>query len=87
MLMMFFGIDAEDAEPGAYGHRRVRRVRRRLVAGEAARCRASGSPRSVCQAVWHLLEGTARANGVQVAYDEPLPAALTGAALTPGGSA
>ena len=86
MLMMFFGIDSEDAEPGAYGI--VGFVESAGAWWLAKRTMSRERfTESVCQAVWHLLEGTARANGVQVAYDEPLPAALTGAALTPGGGA
>jgi hypothetical protein len=27
----------------------------------------------LCEGVWNLLEGTARANNVSVGYDEPLP--------------
>ena len=82
MLMMFFGIDSEDAEPGAYGI--VGFVESAgawwLVKRTMSRERFT---ESVCQAVWHLLEGTARANGVHVGYDDPLPSALFGATLTP----
>jgi hypothetical protein len=27
----------------------------------------------ICMGIWHLLEGTARANGIEVGYDAPLP--------------
>ena len=78
MLLMFFGVEGDEAEPGAYGivgfveasggwwlqHRTVSRER---------------FTEMVCAGVWHLLEGTARDYGVTVAYDEPLPiGALTG---------
>ena len=34
---------------------------------------------SVCQAVWYMLDGFARANGITIGFDDPLPfAALTG---------
>ncbi len=82
IVMMYFGLDAEQAEPAAYG-----------IVGYVE---ASGSwwlakrtmsrerfTASVCDAVWRLLEGTARANGIEVGYDTPLPAALFTEALLP----
>jgi AcrR family transcriptional regulator len=72
MFLMFFGIDAEKAEPGAYG-----------IVGFVE---SSGSwwlarrsmPREklteiVCDGVWYLLNGTARGANVFVGYDDPLP--------------
>lgn len=72
LLMMFFGMPGEVAEPGAYG-----------IVGFVE---SSGSwwlahrtmPRErfadfVCTGVWHLLEGVARDHGVVVDYDKPLP--------------
>lgn len=72
LLLMFFGLESEQAEPGAYG-----------IVGFVE---ASGGwwlahrtmPRDrftdlVCTGVWHLLEGTARDYGLEIAYDEPLP--------------
>ena len=69
---MYFGLDNEQAVPGAYG-----------IVGYVE---ASGSwwlleramPRErivemVCAGVWHLLEGIAHDHGVTVAYEEPLP--------------
>jgi AcrR family transcriptional regulator len=77
VLMMFFGINDEQAEPGAYGivgfveSAGAWWLARRTIARDAF---AAG----ICNAVWHILEGTARANGVIIEYDEPLPfAALT----------
>lgn len=72
VFLMFFGIDADKAEPGAYG----------LVGfvestGSWWLTRRSISREKVtellCEGVWHLIEGTARANNVRVEYDEPLP--------------
>ena len=77
IMMMFFGIDDEQAEPGAYGivgfveSAGAWWLARRTISREVF---ADG----VCNAIWHLLEGTARASGVSVEYDEPLPfAAIT----------
>jgi AcrR family transcriptional regulator len=76
-IMVAFGIDSEQAEPGAYGivgfvesagswwlqHRTMSRERFTEVATAG---------------VWHLLEGTARDYGVHLGFDEPLPlAAMT----------
>jgi AcrR family transcriptional regulator len=70
-LLLHFGIDDRRAEPSAYG-----------IVGFVE---SSGSwwlsgrtmPRdefteTVCQGVWYLFEGTARANHVVVGYDDPL---------------
>lgn len=75
LLLTFFGVDGEQAEPGAYG-----------IVGFVE---ATGGwwlmnrtmPRDrfaqiVCTGVWHLLEGTARDHGIAIAYDEPLPLAV-----------
>lgn len=72
VFLMFFGLDDEQAEPGAYG-----------IVGFVE---SSGSwwlakrtmsrekfTEVVCRGVWHILDGTARANGVVVGYDDPLP--------------
>jgi AcrR family transcriptional regulator len=81
ILMLFFGIDDEQAEPGAYGivgfveSAGAWWLARRTISRETF---AEG----VCNAIWHLLEGTARANGVIIEYDEPLPFA----AITEGSS-
>lgn len=72
MLMMFFGIDAERAEPGAYGMVGFVEssgswwLARRTMSREKL-------TEIVCEGVWYLLEGTARANNVVVSYDAPLP--------------
>lgn len=70
--MMIFGIDSEQAEPGAYGIvgfvesigswwlQQRSMSRERLI-------------QLITTGVWHLLEGTARDFGVTLAFDEPLP--------------
>ncbi len=74
MLLMFFGIDAERAEPGAYGIVGMVEstgswwLSRRTISREKL-------TQILCDGVWHLLEGTARANGVTVGYDDTLPIA------------
>ena len=70
--MLFFGIDAAEAEPGAYG------IVGFVEAAGAWWLTHRSIPRTafteiVCTGVWHLLEGTARDHGVQVDYDGPLP--------------
>src|SRR3954469_9794100 len=76
LVMVFLGIENEVAEPGAYGlvgfveaagawwleHRTL--SRERFV-------------ELVSTGVWHVLEGTARDNGLALAYDEPLPIGAT----------
>jgi AcrR family transcriptional regulator len=76
-LMMFFGINDQQAEPGAYGivgfveSAGAWWLARRTIPRDSF---AAG----ICNAVWHILDGEARANGVIIEYDEPLPfAALT----------
>ena len=73
ILMLMFGIDDEQAEPGAHG----------LVGFVEATAswwlnHREGMSRDritdlICQGVWRLLEGTARAEGIVIHYDEPLP--------------
>jgi AcrR family transcriptional regulator len=81
-LMVFFGLESDQAEPGAYG----------LVGFVEASCAWWLARRdlpatmsrerfteSVCEGIWHMLDGFARANGVTIGYDDALPfAALTG---------
>jgi hypothetical protein len=71
-MMMLFGIESEQAEPGAYGivgfvesvggwwlaHRTMSRERLTEL---------------VTVGVWHLLEGTARDFGIELGFDDPLP--------------
>lgn len=72
VVMVYLGVDAEQAEPGAYGivgfvestggwwleHRTMSRER---------------ITRIVTAGVWCLLDGAAREHGVVVGYDDPLP--------------
>ncbi|MDP9115912.1 MAG: TetR/AcrR family transcriptional regulator [Actinomycetota bacterium] len=72
MFLMFFGIDAEKAEPGAYGI-----VGLVESTGSWWLTRKSMSREKLteilCEGVWNLLDGTARANNVNLGYDDPLP--------------
>ena len=66
-LMVFFGLDGDEAQPGAQAWSASSSPAARggwPAATSPARSRASGSPHTVCQAIWHMLEGVARANGV-----------------------
>lgn len=72
LLMAFFGVDAEEAEPGAYG------IVGFVEAAGGWWLANRTMPRDkfadiVCTGVWHLLEGTAREHGLTVDYDAPLP--------------
>lgn len=78
MFLMYFGIDAAKAEPGAYGI-----VGFVESSGSWWLARRSMSREKftqiVCEGVWFLLEGTARANNVIIGYDDPLPVEAIGA--------
>jgi AcrR family transcriptional regulator len=85
VFVMFFGIDADQAEPGAYGI-----VGLVEATGSWWLSRRSMSREKLtellCGGVWNLLDGTARASGIRIGYDEPLPSAVITAQLPPGGS-
>ena len=72
LLLRLFGLDAEQAEPGAYGI--VGFVESSgswwLAKRSMSRERFTAV---VCDGVWSLLDGTARAHGLAVGYDDPLP--------------
>ncbi|PZS18511.1 MAG: hypothetical protein DLM57_06125 [Pseudonocardiales bacterium] len=72
MFLMYFGIDAEKAEPGAYGI-----VGFVESSGSWWLARRTMSREKltdiVCDGVWYLIEGTTRANNVIIGYDDPLP--------------
>lgn len=74
VVMVFFGMDDEQAEPGAYGivgfveSAGAWWLARRTISRERF-------TDGVCDAIWRMLEGGARANGITVGYDEPLPVA------------
>lgn len=72
LVLVLFGLDGEQAEPGAFGIVGLVEsvgswwLARRTLSLEKVTA-------LVCEAIWHLLEGTARANGLTIGYDEPLP--------------
>lgn len=72
LFLVLFGVDAEEAEPSAYGIVG-------FVESSGAWWLAKRSiPRErftqiVCEGVWNLLAGTARSHGISVGYDDPLP--------------
>ncbi|MEO6885967.1 MAG: TetR/AcrR family transcriptional regulator [Jatrophihabitantaceae bacterium] len=72
MFMMIFGVDAEEAEPGAYGI--VGLVESTgswwLARRTMTRERVS---QLISDAVWTLIDGTARTLGLTIGYDDPLP--------------
>lgn len=80
-LMRFFGLDDTDAAPSAHGI--VGYVEASCawwLTHRAQPCTISRERFSagVCEAVWRLLEGIARAQHIEIGYDDPLPfAALT----------
>jgi len=79
MLMMFFGMDGDEAEPGAFGIVGFVESAGAWWLAQRGKPQAMSRERftaSVCLAVWHLLEGTARASGIRIGYDDPLPAVV-----------
>jgi AcrR family transcriptional regulator len=72
VFLVLFGLDTEQAEPGAYGIVG-------LVESSGAWWLAKRTmpreqfTRFVCDSVWHLLDGHAQANGIVIGYDDPLP--------------
>ena len=72
VFLMFFGIDADKAEPGAYGIVGLVESTGAWWLSRRTISRAKLTE-TLTQGVWALLEGTARANGVVVGYDDPLP--------------
>jgi AcrR family transcriptional regulator len=72
VFLMFLGIDDETAEPGAYGIVGLVESTGSWWLSRRTMSRAKLTE-LLCRGVWNLLEGTARANGVTVGYDDPLP--------------
>lgn len=72
VVLVLFGLDSEQAEPGAYG---IVGMVESVGAWWLAKRTMSRERISavICEAVWHLLEGTARAHHIDVGYDDPLP--------------
>ena len=81
VFLMFFGIDDDKAEPGAYGIVGLVEATGSWWLGKRSMSRAKLTE-LLCGGVWNLLEGTARANHIHIGYDDPLPSA----ALAPQGS-
>jgi AcrR family transcriptional regulator len=81
-MMVIFGVDSEQAAPGAYGivgfvestgswwlqHRSMSRERFTTL---------------VTNGIWHLIDGTARDFGVTLGFDDPLPLTTLTPTLTP----
>jgi AcrR family transcriptional regulator len=74
VFLMFFGIDDDKAEPGAYGIVGLVEATGSWWLSKRSMSREKLTE-LLCGGVWNLLEGTARANRVHIGYDEPLPAA------------
>jgi AcrR family transcriptional regulator len=81
MFVMIFGVDADEAEPGAYGIVGLVEstgswwLARRTMSRERV-------TRIISDAVWQLINGAARAKGLRIGYDDPLP--LGGVATAAG---
>ncbi|MGH8961106.1 MAG: TetR/AcrR family transcriptional regulator [Jatrophihabitantaceae bacterium] len=72
LVLVPFGLDAEQAEPGAYG---IVGMVESIGSWWLARRTMSRAKITavLCEAIWNLLDGTARRNGVVIGYDVPLP--------------
>ncbi|MEO8887912.1 MAG: TetR/AcrR family transcriptional regulator [Jatrophihabitantaceae bacterium] len=72
LALVLFGLDDQQAEPGAYGIvGMVESIGSWWLAKRTmSRARITAV---VCEAIWNLLDGTARSNGIILGYDEPLP--------------
>jgi AcrR family transcriptional regulator len=83
VFLMFFGIDDDKAEPGAYGIVGLVESTGSWWLGKRSMSRAKVTE-LLCGGVWSVLDGTARANRIHIGYDEPLPsAALAAEVLAP----
>lgn len=71
-LMTAFGLEADEAEPGAYG---IVGMVEAATAWWAARRTMSREAiiAMLCRSVWALIDGTVRSLGIEVGYDDPLP--------------
>ena len=79
-LMMFFGLESHQAEPGAYGIVGFVEATGGWWLEHRTMSRAT-AVELISHGVWHLLEGTAREYDIVLSYDEPLP---TGAVSVQG---
>jgi AcrR family transcriptional regulator len=73
ILMVMFGIDDQLAEPGAHGLVGFVESTCSWWLGHREEMSREQFTAQVSQGIWHFLEGYARAAGVTVHYDEPLP--------------
>lgn len=72
LLLVSFGLEAGEAEPGAYGVVGFVEAAGGWWLGHRSMPRDKFAA-TVCSGVWHLLEGTARDRGLIIDYDAPLP--------------
>lgn len=79
LLLVVFGLDAEQAEPAGYG---IVGLVESIGSWWLAKRTMSREriTEIICVGIWNLLEGTARAHGIEVGYDRPLPWDRIGAA-------
>lgn len=79
LLLVVFGLDAEQAEPAGYG---IVGLVESIGSWWLAKRTMSREriTEIICGGIWNLLEGTARAHGIDVGYDRPLPWDRIGAA-------
>lgn len=77
LLLVVFGVNGEQAEPAGYG---IVGLVESIGSWWLAKRTMSRERITaiICIGIWNLLEGAARANGIEVAYDEPLPWARFG---------
>jgi len=71
-VLLLLGLDEARAEPNAFA---IVGMVESIGAWWLARRTLSREQVTevVCDGIWHLLDGTARASGVALRYDEPLP--------------
>lgn len=89
-LMAWFGMEGDEAEPTAYGI--VGFVESSCAWWLSRRDHPTAMSRErftdmVCDSVWRLLEGQARANGMTLGFDDPLPVDGAVGTARPAGTA
>jgi AcrR family transcriptional regulator len=72
VVLVLFGLDAEQAEPGAYGIVGLVESTGSWWLAKRSMSRAKITA-VICDAIWNLLYGTAHRKGIEVDYDKPLP--------------
>ena len=73
VLMLMFGIDDGQAEPGAHGLVGFVEATGAWWLNHQADIGRDRITEMICSGVWNLLQGTARAEGITIHYDQPLP--------------